>query len=233
MQAIIRRKMSMAGKALAFERAYPATDESHAGVVARLAALVTKFDSIISQERSGAVGEHAAVARRKKLRQDVRERLRHLVRVADFAAKENPDLAGKFVGPQYNGPNRVFLGIARTLLQQATDQQDLLVKAGLGTTFIEDLTKSIAAFLAASLDLDAGRRNHIGARADFGHIADQCIGLVGVLDGLNTARFSDDPDLLAAWKATRNVFGPFTKHDIEDGVVGSIPPAPGADEKVA
>lgn len=213
MEAIIRRKLSMAGKALAFERANPATDASHTNVVARLDALVTRTDAVFLQERKGSVGQQAATNRRHELRDQLHIRMRHLVTVAKAASRTEPALAGQFVAASISAPNRIFIGTAKVLLELATQHQDSLVAAGLGTSFVAEATDLIAQFEAVSLDGDNGRRNHVEARADFAGLVAECMEVVGVIDGLNRVRFEKEPELLATWKSVRNVFGPFVKKE--------------------
>jgi len=66
---------------------------------------------------------------------------------------------------------------------------------------------------------NAGRRDHVGARADLTAVADEIMEVVRLLDGLNRARFASTPDLLAAWDSARNVEGPFRKARESDEVV--------------
>jgi|CXWL01.1.fsa_nt_gi hypothetical protein len=225
MQAYIRRKLSMAGKALAFERANPATGASHLKVVTDLEALVARVDTVFAQERLGTIAERAATARRKVVRNELALNLRHLVHVAERAAKREPALAGKFVAPDYQGPNRAIVAHAKAMLAEATRLQELLVPAGLGPTYLPDLAASIGEFENASLTLDAGRRDHILARADFADLAGECSEVVGILNVLNAKRFANDSELLAGWKAVRNIFGPFTRRDeAPETPMGLLPP---------
>jgi hypothetical protein len=237
MQAVIRRKLSMAGKALAFERAHPSTDASHQAVVARLEEVVTRVDAVFTQERLGTVGARAAAARRKTVRRTLRMRIRHLARVGAIAAAEDPLLTGKFIPPSYSGPNRIFLGTAKALLLEATTHQEALLASGLGESFLADFTAAITAFEAAAEEIATGRREHVAARVDFDELGKECIAMVQILDGLNAARFAKEPELLAAWKSARNVFGPFTRSrddEPEEGVIGLLPPgAPGGELKAA
>jgi len=50
MQATVRRKLSMAGRVLRFERSYPSTDASHTGVVDRLEQLLSRANELASRE---------------------------------------------------------------------------------------------------------------------------------------------------------------------------------------
>ena len=63
METRIRRKLSMAERALAFELAQPSGDASHQSLVDRLQQLTTQAIAVVHQEREGGVGERAARAR--------------------------------------------------------------------------------------------------------------------------------------------------------------------------
>ncbi len=120
---------------------------------------------------------HAVVALRNQARRKIqRQPLRHLLRVARLAVKENPTVAGNFVLPDHNAPNKAF---------------------------IWDTFDSAAA-LAQTTHL-----GHVGARANLEAVADECVQFAGILDGLNRARFDDNPEMLAAWIRASKVVGPF------------------------
>jgi monoamine oxidase len=208
MQAVIRRKLSMAGQVLAFERAHPSTDPSHQVVVTRLAALVGRVDEVFTQERMGTVGERAAARYRRRVRRGLRMRMRHLVHVGAVAAVDDPHLTGKFVPPPTGCPNRVFLGTARALLLEATAHHDTLLANGLGTAFLIEFAEAIKSFERASIAIDTGRRDHVAARVDFTELARTAVSLVRLLHGLNSARFAREPEVLAAWESAREAGHP-------------------------
>jgi hypothetical protein len=54
----------------------------------------------------------------------------------------------------------------------------------------------------------AGRRAHVGARAELEAIADEMGQVVRLMDGSNRFRFASDPESLAAWESASNTFGP-------------------------
>lgn len=236
MDSITRRKLSMARQALAFERAHPSTDTSHQAVVTRLQELVGRVDAVFIQERTGSVGERAAAARRRAVRRTLRMRLRHLARVGAIAALTTPALTGKFIPPEPAGPNRVFVGVAKALLKEATEHQAPLLAAGLGDGFLADFTAAIAAFEFEAGEITERKLDHITARADLDRLGKECIAMVQLLDGLNEARFQKEPENLTAWRSARNVFGPFTRKADEEqdpSVVGLLPPTTPVADQIA
>jgi hypothetical protein len=209
MNAVTRRKLSMATRVLDFEQAHIATDVGHVALVARFEALVTKADALALRQRGGTLSERAATNRRLQFRDAITRQLRHLVQVAEVAAKGEPALAGHFVAAPRQAPHRTFLTAAKTLLAAATTHEALLVPQGLGERFVAELGTGVTTFEALSETIHAGRRDHVGARAELQAVSEEIGEVVRLLDGLNRARFDGQPELLAAWESARNVEGPF------------------------
>jgi hypothetical protein len=205
MQGRIRTKLATAAEVLAFAQAHPDTDPSHVAVVTRLQAAVARADVLALQQRDGTADEHAARLQRDDARHQLQAQLRHLARVGLQALSDHPVLQGAFVLPEPAAPLKVFITAARSMLAAATAQKDVLVDAGLGTTFVEDVTQAIATFDATTSNASASKLDHIGARADLDAVTRQCLRLVRVLDGLNRQRFAATPDLLAEWASVQHV----------------------------
>jgi hypothetical protein len=224
MKAEIRRKLSMAVRVVDFAQAHPSTDPSYTGVVTRLQDRLTRADVLARQQRESSGGEHASVARRDELQQTILQpKLRHLVRIAEVAMRDHPELAGIFVPPRANTPHKVFITAAKSMLAAALAQKDLFVSLGLGSTFLDEFSQALAEFDQRTQEAHAGRRGHVGARADLTAVCDECTTLATLLGGLNRDRFRADPELLAAWQSARNVIGPFRS---KQGTAPAPAPAP-------
>ena len=210
MQAHIRRKLAMAARALDFAQAHPFTDPSYTTLVARLQDRIARADALVVQQIEGHTAEHAAIVQRDALRDTIRRvQLRHLVALAEMASRDHPELVGKFVNPNPRAPHKVVVTAARALITAATPYQDLFVSLGLSPTFLTDLTQTIAQFDQATEGAHTGRRAHVGARADLVIAAEDCVRLVGLLDGVYKIRFRTDAESLAAWESSKNVVGPY------------------------
>jgi hypothetical protein len=209
MQATARRKISMAKRALDFALANPSTDASYVTVVGQLQVLVTRAESASVQQRDGLNDEHAAIAHRQDLREIIGEELHHLAAVAARVVTTDVELANRFVSPDPSGPNRAFITAAKSMLAAATPVEDQFVTLGLGETFVADLTQAIAEFDEATATAHAGRAGHVAASTDLIAVSGEVGRVVGVLDGLNRARFRQNQALQAAWESARNVVGPF------------------------
>ncbi|HEV8454499.1 MAG TPA: hypothetical protein VGS60_02855 [Actinomycetes bacterium] len=51
------------------------------------------------------------------------------------------------------------------------------------------------------------RRDHIGATADLRVVAAELAQEIKLLDGITRYRFGDDPEVMAEWKAAKQVLG--------------------------
>ena len=209
MKAHVRRKLAMAVRVKNFNRANPSTDASYVVVAARLEELIPRADALALQERAGRLEERGATARREQLRREITGLLRHLVRVAEVAAKERPELADQFKLPSATGPYKDFITGAKAMLAKATEERELFVRKGLGEKLLEELGQLVTQFEAATDSVHSGRRDHVGARADLGTVTDEIVEQVNLLDGLNRHRFRDDSERLAVWESARNIVGPF------------------------
>jgi hypothetical protein len=208
MNRTVRRKLTMATRVLEFARAHPSTDASWVSMVTRLEDRLARADALAIQERNGRADKRSAAEERRGARQQMESLLRHLIRVVGSAAAQDVGIPGTFLMPRTGAPYRTFVAAAKAMLAAATPHREALIAFGLGETLIAELEKSVAAFDAASVGFDKGRREHTGARGDLEAVADQVTDLARLLDGLVMARFRKDAELLAAWQSARNIDGP-------------------------
>lgn len=235
MKAIIRRKSSMMGKVLEFERAYPSEDAGHTALVTRLGELVSQINTRFTEALTGSDQRHAATAQRKALRRVLLRRVRHLENVARVASATTPTLLEAFTPVPLRVSNRAFIVAVRRLVELATVHQEALLAAGLGGTLTAELGERLAEYDTISAAADAGLREQVTANADLTALAREGMDLVGLLDGLNAIRFEGQPVPMAAYASARNIFGPFTRGGevLDEDITGSIPPAPRADDAAA
>ncbi|MGH7417505.1 MAG: hypothetical protein ACREKB_07005 [Candidatus Rokuibacteriota bacterium] len=135
-------------------------------------------------------------------------------------------MAERFKLPATNATNTVFLTSVKALLAAAESQRELLVKEGMAQALLDDLGRMVADFEAANEAQRTARRDHIGARADLEVITAQLAEQVKLLDGITRYRFGSDPELMAEWKAARQILG-----QPRNG--GASPPAQSGDVKQA
>jgi len=209
MNAEVRTKLAMGARVREFCRAHPSEDSSHVTLQARLEDRLSRADVLAAQERAGRIEERSAALRRGELRRAMQRKfLRHLIRVGRAAAKQQPDLVGKFVTRNRNATHKDFLVAAKAMLAEAVANKARFVELGLSPTMLDELGKAIAQFEAVTTSGNAGRAGHIGARADLTAIAAEVVDTVATLNPFQLFRFEADPELSAAWLSAREVIGP-------------------------
>lgn len=234
MDAVVRRKLAMAARVRDFARAHPFGEPSYAQWLERLEERLARADTLAAQQRDGLIAARGAVFRRGNLRRKIRtEMLPHLVRVGEvLAARERPELIGRFRQLSASEPDRTFLTAAKAMHAEAQAAKDAFVRLGLADALLGQLGQALTEFESMVAEFNASRREHIGARAELEAVMKDIGEVVRVLDGLNRYRFGSDPNLLAVWNAARDVFGPFRVKPVEgtpgDGAsppTGGVAPA--------
>jgi hypothetical protein len=220
MNSDIRRKLDMAARVREFVAARVATDPGYQPVLTRLEELLTRAAGILGRQHQGAVAARGASARRRDIRRTLHAQLVHyLVAVGSIAAKDQADLAARFRLPSTNASHAAFLTAVKALLAAGESQKDLLVQAGMSATLLEELTRMVADFEAASEAARTARRDHIGARVDLQVISTDLAQQVKLADGITRYRFGADPEVMAEWKAARRLLG-----QPRNGEVAPAPP---------
>jgi hypothetical protein len=219
MNTEVGRKLDMAARVREFVRAHAATEPGYTPVVTRLDALLAQAEAILARQHQGNVAARGANAQRNELRRTIHAQLVHyLVAVGSVAVKGQADLAARFKLPPTNAPNLAYATAVKALLAAGEAERDLLVKAGLAPTLLEELGKMVADFEAASEAAHTARRDHIGARIDLAVIANLLAEQVKLLDGITRYRFGNDVEMMAEWKAAKQLLG---EHRTVD-----VPPTP-------
>lgn len=223
-------KLDTAAMVRDFLRAHPLEGTSYITSLARFEELLERAEELASQYRAGVIMARAASAQRRELRHVLQsELLPHLVGVGRLAAKSRAELDRQFTLPRGNQTHRAFLTAAKGMLAKAEGQKEALVDEGMSETLLEDLSKAVTGFEAASEASGAGRRDHVGARIELEGVTAAIMERIGVLDGLVRYRFRKDGELLAAWESARNVKGPSRKAKVVPPTAGDgvVPPASG------
>ncbi len=206
MKAPTRRKLEMGKRALEFSRANPDASPGYAAALARLEERLARGEQLAAQQRDGILQVRTASAKKRDLRRTVkRSHINHLARVAEVAAREEPEMSRKFMLRREANPYLAFRTAARGMAAEAESRKELLVKHGLTDTVLGALVKALDEFDAAVEQGSQGRRAHVGASADLDAVADEVVQVVKVMDGLNRYRFEKDPERLAGWESASNV----------------------------
>jgi hypothetical protein len=205
----VSSRLNMGHRALEFSRAHPAQSAGYATTLQQLEALLVRADQLAQEQARGTAEVRAATARKDELRRSIRRsQLVHLAGVAGRAAKEAPELAQKFDLPRIPFRSLAFRAAARTMVEEARQQKELLVQHGLVEDILETLGQSLDEYDQVVERGAEGRRVHIGAAAQLEAISDEVVQIVKGLDGYNRFRFATDANLLSGWEAASNIIGP-------------------------
>ena len=158
MKAQTRRKLEMGKRALDFSRAHPEATPGYTAALSRLEGLLTRAESLATQQRDGIGATRSATERKRELRRTmVRSHLRHLTEVARVAAAEAPDLPQKFL---LRGASTYFAfrTAARSMAAEAAANKEVLEKNGLSETVLGGLTQALDQFDVAMDQSASGRQ---------------------------------------------------------------------------
>ena len=209
MKAKTRRQIETGRRALSFSLAHPDPSPGYATTMASLQELLARAEQFISLQRERMTQSRSSTVQKRRLRRIMRRtQLMHLARVAQGAAKENPELAQKFALRPEQIPYLEFQATARAMLAEAQNQKELLVRHGLAETVLEGLIRNVNQFDQVLGQSTEARRGQVGASAELDLIGDEIIHLVRVMDGVNRHHFADQGEVLAEWESASNVFGP-------------------------
>jgi hypothetical protein len=209
MKATTRRTIEMSTRVLNFSRAHPDASEGYTAPLSRLEKGLAQAEQLAARQQEGINAARAATSQRRNLRRKIRRtQLVHLVRVAESAAQEVPELAQKFVLTPERIPYLAFRTAARGLLAEAQKQKELLIKHGLLDSVLESLAQSLNQFDRVVEQGTDARRVHVGASAELDAVAEELVQAVRIMDGTNRYRFAEGTDALAEWESSSNTFGP-------------------------
>src|SRR5918997_1343939 len=189
MKAKTRRRIEAGRRALEFSLAHPDPSPGYATTLASLQSLLARAEDLITLQRDRIARVRGATVQKRNLRRRIRRsQMKHLAKVAQGAARENPELAQKFVLRPEQTPYREFQAMARAMLAEAQGNKELLVKYGLAETLLEGMVKNVKQFDQTIEQSTEARRGHIGASAELDAIGEQIVHLINVMDGLNRDR---------------------------------------------
>ena len=202
-------KLNMARRALEFSEANPSTSPGYATALNQLKEQIVRATQLAEEQRRGIAEVRTATIEKERKRRALRRKhLRHIADVAQRAAVEDAELAQKFDLPRIPKRGLAFRAAARTMVEQAEQQKELLGKYGMVDEMLEKARKAVEALDGWAERSAEGRRLHIGASAGNEVAVNEAVRMVNILDSFNRDRFADDPSRLTAWLAASNVFGP-------------------------
>ena len=226
MNAQLRRRLEMAARVRDFLRAQQMDGVGQGLGLAKLEELLERAENLATKQRSGVAVERSAAKERQEIRHALQPKiLGYLSVVGAVAAKQNVELEVQFRMPPANATHQALLTMSRAILEKATAQKELLVKLGMSENVLEELGTALGQYEQTLEATSAGRREHVGARADLKAVAAEISKQLRLLDKVVRYRFGGNPELMGAWDSARNVAGPFkTKNEPQSGAGGSQTP---------
>ena len=209
MNAQLRRRLEMAARCRDFLRAHQMDGVGQDLGLTKLEQLLEQAENLVTQQRTGTAVERAATKQRRDLRRALQPRiLGYLSAVGAIAASQNAELAEQFRMPAPNTTHQGLLTMSRAILEKATAQKDLLVKLGMSESVLDELATALGQYEDTLQATSAGRREHVGAKADLKAVAADITKQLRLLDKVVRYRLGDNPELMGAWESARNVNGP-------------------------
>lgn len=209
MNAQIRRRLEMAARVRDFLRAQQVDGVGQGLGLARLEELLERAANLATQQRTGVAVARSATKQRQEIRRVLQPKILGYLRVVGaVAAKQNAELAEQFRMPLPDASHQALLTMSRAILEKATAQKELLVKLGMSEQVLEELGTALGQYEQTLEATSAGRRAHVGARADLETVAAEISEQVRLLDKVVRYRFGDNSELIAAWDSARNVVSP-------------------------
>lgn len=209
MRSRVRRKLEAMERVRDFLLAHPFSEPSHRLLSERFDAMLARAQALAVEEVAGRLDAAAAARHRQALRKELHTRvIRYLIRVAKVAAREQPDLAGRFRPPSDKASHAAFLARGWALMTAAREHAELLAAHGVAGSQIDALASTLTRFEEATERVNGGRRTHVGARAGLVRVAGDLGELALALDPLVRTVFEGDAGVLAAWDSARNLEGP-------------------------
>jgi len=116
--------------------------------------------------------------------------------------------------PHGRATHQALLTMSRAILEQATAEKELLVSLGMSEHVLDELATVLGQYEQTVAATSAGRREHVGARADLETVARDISEQIRLLDKVVRYRMGDNAELMAAWDSARNVPGPFKTKNV-------------------
>jgi hypothetical protein len=217
MDTQVRRKLEMVDRVLGFIGARTAIEPAYGPALARLQEQLTRARGILTRQHDGRDAARAANAHRVKLRRALQLELTHYLVAIGSIATKGQEVASRFKLPSPNTTNAAFIVAVSSLLALGEAQRDVLVKAGLSATLLDELARMVSDFETATVAARDARRDHIEARIELDSITTELTEQVNLLDGITRYRFGFDSDVMSEWKMARVLLGQPRN--------GAVPPA--------
>jgi hypothetical protein len=225
MNGVVKRRLEMAARVLAYAREHPSDVAGYQAAVATLVERLARADATAqAQTTQGLLGK-GAVAERLELRRGLTADLQLLAAVARMAGME---AVGVPVIIRYPGPrqsNIQFLDGGRAALELGREHEALLVRRGLPEQHLDELDAGFQAFAALLNRRDDAAVARIGARSELSQLGRELSRVADQIGAFLRHQYRNDPAALVAWEFARATHGRKKKVAAQPAN-GSAPQAP-------
>lgn len=232
MDRFTRMRLDMIHRVHALSLKHSATIPGYVDAVQKLGDRLARAESLAAQQETGDLQADASTARKDDLRQVIEsEYVEHLVRIARGALPSDPELRNRFRLPGRGVNRQEFVAAVRAILAEAASRRELFIADGMAGTSVEDLEGLLTRYLDALSQKSLGEAQRVGAVAELPEVTKELMQLVRRLDGINRKRWQKNPELLAAWRSTKDVTWPHVKPVAPAPAPGPAPGEEGGGEE--
>jgi hypothetical protein len=165
---------------------------------------VTKLSEHAVSKMSARSAAHDGARARAGVRRVLQQQVDAISRTARLMQDATPDLADKFrMGDIHN--DQALLTSARLAARDAVGYKAAFITHGLPATFLSDLDTALEQFEEALHARDAGRDDHLAARASIEAALASGMAAARKLDVWVANRLHDDAVTLSVWERDRHV----------------------------
>lgn len=188
-----------------FATRYPDSSEAGQRATADLGELVAVARKLIQEQLTAAAALDRASRERDELARPLRDALALLVQYGSVVALRRRRRDLRFQLRTRPRTPAAFLAEARSILQVATGDRELLTYFGMPAALLPRLARDLDRFESALARLGRAEEIIRRVRTDLGAVAQEMYLLIRRLDLINRRRFAGDPELLTLWIEARAV----------------------------
>lgn len=201
MKATARARLSRGESATGFCRDHPHDNalynEALAGADKALTDIKTKYGEWLA----GVGMQHTSTTSLDHFRDWLAMRFGKLLRVAAAISRKEPGFDRQFRLPRRRIADVRLIAVFRTILAASEARKADFIRYGIAEGFWDSMRQEIDRFEEILQERKASRNGQVGAHTVVDAALVELRGHLDDLDAINTIRFADNPELLAAWKA--------------------------------
>lgn len=165
---------------------------------------IEEAENLDAARVSNATTARQGTSQRREMRAALRSQIKVINETARAIAIDHPEVRDKFRTPTSGLNDQDLLGLARSIITEATPLKPLFLEYDMPADFLEKLAAAIESFEEAvnRQNTGAGGRSQARTGVDAAHHRAE-----DELDKLNAAmrnKYRDDPATLAAWDSARS-----------------------------